>query len=323
MTDDPPTGIPIDDHPDPVLAYELSDGEPIITAANTPFEILPDTASTPETVTDVFKWFDAINSTGPPLQQLRGSDPANIELERQGSRDRMVARVVPADDDRGWIIFTPTDEPHSTATTDIGHVASVVSHDLRNPLDVAKANLQAARETGDSEYFDAVAGAHDRMERIIQDVLTLARGQRVVTPSEQIDIETVVEDAWRSVAAEQATLETADALPTTTADPDRLRRVFENLFRNAIEHGTAGSDARAEDRVTITVGPLENGFFVADDGAGVPPDEQEAVFSPGYSTKDSGTGLGLAIVEKIVTAHGWDVTLTTGADGGTRFEISF
>jgi len=237
----------------------------------------------------------------------------------------------------------------------------VVSHDLRNPLDVAKAHLRAAQETGDAEHFDAVANAHERMEQIIRDVLTITRDRTAVDPSDNVSIETAAKDAWESVDAEQATLEVTDTLPTVTADADRLRRLFENLFRNSVEHGATGDrtesgdsvehgftsnqanpddsvehDSNVDDRtvereevadskggVTITVGALEDGFYVADDGPGIPPEDQHRVFDPGYSTRDDGTGLGLAIVDRIVTAHGWELTLTTASNGGTRFEIQF
>jgi signal transduction histidine kinase len=90
--------------------------------------------------------------------------------------------------------------------------------------------------------------------------------------------------------------------------------VFENLFRNAVEH--AGDD------VTITVGTLDGGFYVDDDGPGIPEDERDRVFEAGYSTGEAGTGFGLSIVRDVVEAHGWDIRVVEGADGGARFEIT-
>lgn len=103
---------------------------------------------------------------------------------------------------------------------------------------------------------------------------------------------------------------------TFRADPDRLQRLFENLFRNAIEH--AGPD------VAVTVGALPNppGFFVADDGRGIPQEERDEVFESGYSTGESGTGFGLATVQEIADAHGWRISVTESADQGARFEIT-
>jgi signal transduction histidine kinase len=73
--------------------------------------------------------------------------------------------------------------------------------------------------------------------------------------------------------------------------------------------------------VTVTVGGLPDGFYVADDGEGVPPADRDRVFERGYTTGD-GTGLGLSIVEQIVGAHGWSVRATESEDGGARFEIT-
>ena len=102
---------------------------------------------------------------------------------------------------------------------------------------------------------------------------------------------------------------------TFTADETRLQRLFENLFRNALDHG--GPD------VTVTVGvlPDRSGFYVSDDGPGIPEDERESVLEPGYTTHEEGTGFGLAIVSEVVTAHGWEIQVTESDAGGARFEI--
>lgn len=333
MTDEHSKAIPIDVHPDPVIAYTVRGDDVLVTATNEPFEGLFDSTLSESPVSEIFAHFDVVNSTGDenPATHLRRGDSIGVYLDGLGERGPFFGRVIPAGDDTGYIVFSPLDDCLEVAeTAGVGQVASVISHDLRNPLDVAKAHLQAARETGDSEHFDAIASSHDRMEQIIRDVLTLARGRTVVNPSEGTEIETAVEDAWQSVETEHATLTIPDTLPTTTADPDRVRRLFENLFRNSVEHGSENrpsseqqDEGNANSEVTITVGALENGFYVADDGPGVPPDEQDRIFKPGYSTKDRGTGLGLAIVEKIVSAHEWDLTLTTAPNGGARFEVRF
>jgi signal transduction histidine kinase len=72
----------------------------------------------------------------------------------------------------------------------------------------------------------------------------------------------------------------------------------------------------------VRVGALDDGFYVADDGPGVPPDDREHVFESGYSTSEDGTGFGLAIVEEIASAHGWDVDVVESEDGGARFEVT-
>jgi signal transduction histidine kinase len=130
-----------------------------------------------------------------------------------------------------------------------------------------------------------------------------------------VDLAEAVAAAWDSVDTGTATLEPgSEALSTVRADPGQLRSLLENLFDNAVAH--AGSDA------TVRVGSLEGGFYVADDGPGVPPEEREAVFEPRYSTAEDGTGLGLAIVRRVADAHGWSVTLGASVQGGARFEVT-
>jgi PAS domain S-box-containing protein len=189
--------------------------------------------------------------------------------------------------------------------------ASVVSHDLRNPLNVAAGNLQLGREQGDDELLEDAEQALDRMDAIIDDVLTLAREGRTIDEVGRVSLEAVASEAWRHVEARAATLSvTGDR--AFEADEMRLQRVFENLFRNALEHG--GEE--------VTVGPTDDGFFVADDGPGIPESERDQVFEAGFTTNDKGTGFGLAIVQSIVEAHGWTVSVTESESGGARFDVS-
>lgn len=192
--------------------------------------------------------------------------------------------------------------------------ASVVSHDLRGPLNVILGRVDLARQNVDSDELDAIADAATRMEELIEDLLTLARQGQTVGDSKQVSLSSVSERAWRSLDAPAATLDSWATL-SIEADPDRLQELLENLFRNAVEHGGDG--------VRITVGQLGDsvGFYVADDGPGIPEDEREAVFDHGYTTNQHGTGFGLSIVERIAEAHGWSVSVTESEDGGARFEI--
>ena len=215
----------------------------------------------------------------------------------------------------GYLLFTDRSTGRSSATN---WIASVISHDLRNPLDVADARLQAARETGEAEHFEHLERAHDRMERIIEDVLTLARGDSVVTASETVTLEAVVQDAWGTVDTAGATLAVVDDLPTIEADADRLQRLFENLFRNSVEHGRTD----ASGSIAVQIGTTADGFYVADTGQGVPEDQRDSVFEPGYTRTNAGTGFGLTIVDRIARAHGWTASLTASADGGARFEFA-
>ncbi len=190
---------------------------------------------------------------------------------------------------------------------------SVVSHDLRNPLSVAQGRLELAKKESDSEQLDNVADALARMETLIDDLLVLAREGNQVDDPEVVDLADTIERCWLTVETGDATLIT-ETEQTIRADSNRLRQLLENLIRNSIEHGES-------DR-TVRIGDLEDGFYVSDDGPGIPEAEREQVFETGYSTTDGGTGLGLNIVQEIVKAHGWDVIVTDSREGGARFEIT-
>ena len=245
--------------------------------------------------------------------------------------------------------------------------ASLVSHDLRNPLNVAGGHLELATETCDSSHIDEATRALGRMETLIDDVLTLAREGESVEETEPVDLPRVAERCWANVDTGDATLDRVDDL-TIRADESRLVQMFENLFRNCVEHGSTGNRAQPGDSVehgstssrpeaddsvehsstgnraqpgdsvehgvppdegflTVTVGTVTGpdgeacGFYVEDDGVGIPPDEREQVFEAGYSTDDGGTGFGLRIVRDIACAHGWTIDCTAGAADGARFEI--
>lgn len=191
--------------------------------------------------------------------------------------------------------------------------ANIITHDIRNPITVAKGYVELANETNEIGHLEKVDTALDRIEDIVEETLTLARSGQTIGDPSAISLEEVAHESWSHVPAEDATLQVQD-LPTITGDADRLHHLFENLFRNAIEHGSSD--------VTIRVGPLTDGFYVEDTGPGIQPENRESVLEAGYSTAEDGTGFGLAIVTQIVQAHGWDLDITESDVGGARFEIT-
>ncbi|MFB6354155.1 MAG: sensor histidine kinase [Halobacteriales archaeon] len=191
--------------------------------------------------------------------------------------------------------------------------ASIVAHDLRNPLMVARGRAELLANETQSEHVEPILDALDRIESIVEDTLTLAREGDAVGERDWVDVAALSDDCWALVDPRGASLEVVDAF-AVRADRDRLQHVLENLFRNAVEHG--GPD------VTVRVGVAdETTMFVEDDGRGIPAEEREAVFEPGHSTTRDGTGFGLTIVKRLATAHGWEVTLTESDAGGARFEF--
>lgn len=189
---------------------------------------------------------------------------------------------------------------------------SVVSHDLRNPLSVAEGHLALARQTDDLSHLDRIGQSHARMRDIIDDLLVLAREGRAVGTTQPVLIGAVAREAWEGVDTPEATLDTGDDR-TIPADRNRLRQLFENTFRNSVEH--------ADPAVTVTVGACDRGFAIADDGPGIPPEEREAVFEPGYTDSEDNTGFGMAIIETIAEGHGWRCEIGESEDGGVRLVI--
>ncbi|MFT4920939.1 MAG: signal transduction histidine kinase [Haloarculaceae archaeon] len=337
--------VSLDSIPAPVFGYDVPDDEPVIVEINGPLALTFDPVTTGTTLR---RWLQsAVNADESQVDEICSSlangSEADIDLE-VGSADvegsetnsyRLQTFGGSGDESQvqQYVLVT---ELRSTpdGSAEIDRIASVISHDLRNPLDVANAHLQAARETGDDEHFDQVRQSHDRMAQIIQDVLTLARGRNVLSIKADVDIGAIATDAWATVDTKEASLVLGDGLSTIEADPDRLQRLFENLFRNSIEHahptaddgttGMAEADGVGSDRpLRVQVGSTNRGFFVADSGTGIPDEDRARVFDPGYSSNEtgSGTGLGLTIVEEIAEAHDWTVSITDGSRGGARFEF--
>ena len=360
-----PDGGSTDSHPVPVCRFSFEEGAAVVRRTNRTFDERFESVCAGEAVVDVFESLFLPTETDLVTALDNGENftlrtrPREGDTEQDVSEEQYIVDVnVPSEATDGHLVFADaTDvtglccehdsesnaargkQTTSERTADglaVDHVASVVSHDLRNPLDVARARLRAAREFDEEEHFEHVEQAHDRMERIIQDVLTLARGEDVVDPDERVDLGAVAEAAWNSVETEGATLSVDGSLPTVRADSDRVSRLFENLFRNAVEHGSTsphshtredalehGSTREQPGEISVTVGSTVSGdgFYVADNGPGIPVDERQQVFEPGYSSDDHGTGLGLAIVARIADLHGWSVEVSESDAGGACFEI--
>lgn len=191
--------------------------------------------------------------------------------------------------------------------------ASIVSHDLRNPLNVAQGRIELAQQTGESEHLQDAFDAINRSLELIEDMLTLARAGKHVSEMESVDLASLVRACENTVETSDATI-SVDLHATINADRSRLSQLFENLFRNAVEHGC--------NDVAVTVGELESGFYIEDDGPGIPIEDREKIFEAGYSSNPEGTGFGFCIVSEIVEAHGWEINLTEGCEGGARFEIT-
>jgi len=119
-------------------------------------------------------------------------------------------------------------------------------------------------------------------------------------------------------------------VPVSAASSDDASRNAQAARSDGGAEGSVGGDALSSDAavthvqavLTVTVGNVAGGFYVADDGTGIPAEERDEVFEAGYSTTNSGAGLGPNIVQEIVQAHGWEISVTDSDGGGARFEIT-
>lgn len=193
------------------------------------------------------------------------------------------------------------------------HFGRVLSHDLRTPLTTAQGRLELAQETGDEEHLTQAETALERLDDIIDDLADVMREGELVGDITAVEMEDCLRSVWESLETDRATL-TVELEGSIQAGEDALKRLLENLFKNALEH--AGDD------VHVTVGPLTDGFYIEDDGPGIPEDERERIFEAGYSTKENGGGYGMASVRQLVIAHDWSITAIEGGEGGARFEIT-
>ena len=194
--------------------------------------------------------------------------------------------------------------------------ASMVSHDLRNPLNVAMARIELYRETGEREHVEAAIRALEAIEQITGELLTLVRRADDDTERSEVAVGALAREVWEEVDTREATLEVVGDL-TLVASRGQLHLLLSNLFRNAVGHG--GYDT------TIRVGTLDGdgtgaeGFFVEDTGEGIPEADREAVLESGYTTGYGGSGVGLTIIQQIAEAHDWSVEVGESAEGGARF----
>jgi PAS domain S-box-containing protein len=315
--------------PEPTVEYVYEDREPHIVAVNEAFTEAfgyDSEAAVGEPVDDLIVPQDHEVEANEIDERVRNGEMVDEILERKttdGLRTFRFRNVRLSDDEAidGYGIYADvTDRVRRERELQrqnerLEEFAQVVSHDLRNPLRVAEGRLSLVRDECDSDHLDDVERAHDRMETLVDDLLTFAREGDPVDDVAPVELGPLVETCWEHVGATDGTLAVETDL-TVRADRGRLQRLLENLLANAVEHG--GTD------VAVTVDTLDDdeGFFVADDGPGVPPDARVEVFESGYSTAGDGTGLGLAIVQGIAEAHGWRAEATESEAGGARFAFT-
>ncbi|WP_137286289.1 MEDS domain-containing protein [Halorussus salinisoli] len=293
-------------------------------AAGRAFEDLPVSRGDVEGRTLRGVWDDDVADALEPLcRAALDGEKSSIEVSYEGRE--WVIYAVPVTDESGNVFAGMTMAQNITERKEnqqklkeqnerLESFASMLAHELRNPVTIGQIYSQQLPGESSSEAVDYVTEAFDRIEDMIDVMLVLARGRKAVGEEKPIELSDVAQEAWEDIDAADAELE-VELDQTIRADETYIRHLFYNLLDNAVEHGGDG--------VTVTVGELSDGFYVADDGVGISVEEGDSVFDEGYTTAadSGGTGLGLAFVQKLAEVYEWDCAVTESATDGARFEF--
>lgn len=283
-----------------------------------------------------------------PLESL-ASEARRLRLERgevnfrRGRRDEVgeLARTLDEAAHRLRARAAQLRDAERRAT--IGEIARQVHHDIRNGLAPLRNVLRHLEEVA-RDAPDRLAGIFEEREETLRASLSYLEelaGQYERISSRPEPRACDVNSAARDVAAaadpggDRVRTELEADLPPADADPVALRRILENLVRNGLE----AVEDRPDGRVTISTGPVPPGrgdgrpggeagegpravrIVVADDGRGIPEDEQEEIFRDFYSTREEGTGLGLSIVRRLVADLDGTLELESEPGRGTAFAV--
>ncbi len=206
-----------------------------------------------------------------------------------------------------------------------------VSHDLRNPLVTIKGflgmlnrDLEDNRPDKIQNDFQRIAGATEKMDALLKDLLELSRIGRLVNPPVEIDSVRLIQDALENVDASirsrNVVVNIAPELPPLYGDRIRLREVFENLIDNAAKYIGEQTDPVIEIGVREQAG--EQAFFVKDNGMGIEARYHNRIFGlfEKLNPTIEGTGIGLALIKRIIETHGGKIWVESeGLGKGSTF----
>jgi two-component system phosphate regulon sensor histidine kinase PhoR len=263
--------------------------------------------------------------------------PVEIQLEGDGHRRICRAHAVPVARERGGgavlVLHDITDLRHADQVR--RDFVANVSHELRTPLTAIRGYVEALNDDPASpdapKFLDIISRHTMRMERLVKDLLRLARLDAGQEPSERAScsvasILSAVEHDLQARLAERRqhlSVTTAPGADVVYGDASKLQDVLRNLIENASNYGPEGGTIEVharldEDGVAITV---------ADRGPGIPEGDISRVFERFYRVDRSrardpgGTGLGLSIVRHLVELHGGHVTASNRDGGGSVFTV--
>ncbi|MGQ0633967.1 MAG: sensor histidine kinase [Planctomycetaceae bacterium] len=276
----------------------------------------------------------SVRSVAGRLQQVAG--PVRIsrvgslrELEAGlNSMERHIAEIVERLEQRELEVV------RNEQLAALGQLAAGVAHELRNPLMPIKMLVQAAIDRDDGQGLvgrplEVVEEEIVRLERSIQSFLDFARPSPPQKAS--FDLVGLVDQTIELVAGRAARQQVSllvrapDEPVLVDADAIQIRQVLLNLLLNAIDALPAGGEAVVEVAAEPACPPVQAGgravCRVIDSGTGLPADVLDDVFEPFVTTKETGTGLGLTVCQRIVTAHGGEISARNRSEGGAEFIV--
>lgn len=203
----------------------------------------------------------------------------------------------------------------------VGQLAASIAHEIRNPLTVIKGFTQLGIHEKQANHLGVVMQAIDRVEEIVSDLLLSAKPP--ICTFEEVDMRKILSDSIMRFSSEsllniEFIRDIHVSNPIIIGDANKLKCVYTNIFKNAIESMPNGG------KIFIEVSQLNNyqiTILVIDEGIGIPADQLHRLGEPFYSTKDNEMGLGIMICHQIINNHGGTFIVDSVENKGTTITI--